>query len=81
MGGVGQVSAATRACGKIDVGRSAGVWVALVVGLEAVRVVVRRIIVLRWRESIVRWQWEWEWCSEVERLLGGCAWSEVGGTR
>ncbi len=55
-----------RGCGRIEVGRrSAGaggwvfvVWFGLVVGVEVVRrgrvmVMVRRMIVLRWRESMV----------------------------
>lgn len=57
-----------RGCGRIDVGRSAGaagwgfvVWFGLVVGIEVVRrgrvmVMVKRIMGLRWRESIVDWR-------------------------
>lgn len=63
---------ASRACGRIDVGRwaSAGgwifdVWFVLGAGIEVVRrgrvrvLVKRKIIVLKCRESIVDWQGQW----------------------
>ncbi len=84
---------AARACGRIDVGKSASawgravvVWFVLDVGIEVVgsgrvrvRVMAKRIVMWRPRESIVDQQWRW--CFDLEHWLEQEVLSEVKGRR